>query len=213
MNSSTSQMFECTDHNGGPGSAFMVHVVISSATTTEQYFAGPVFHGTGSFPVQSILMKNSVNTVLDMKIDVVIRRDSRDGEILQIMSFSIACDRNNKLMLGDSFGALELNSFSGEEAEAGPAYASVTWKYSIQNTGIAVSSLEAIMMDTNGNQMTATPDIILSSGPGWGHAYTLFVRETISLVQSTVFSGELTIVEDNESSSKCTSVANYSFSI
>lgn len=211
-NSSTSQTFECNDHNGGPGSAFMVHVVISSATTQEQYFAGPVFHGEESFPVQRIIVKNSSDTVLDMKIDVVVRRDSGDGEILQRMSFSIACDENNKLMLGDSFGSLELNSFRGKDAEAGPAFASVTWKYSTQNLGTAESSLEAITMDTNGNRMTTTPDLILYSGPGPRHAYTLFVRETISLVQSTVFSGELTIVEDNGSSSKCTSVANYSFS-
>ena len=213
-NSTTNQTFDCADHNSGPGSAFMVHAVISSATTQEQYFAGPVFHGNErSFPVQRIIVKDSSDTILDMKIDVVVRRDSSDGELLQRMSFLIACDENNKLMLGDSFGALELNAFHGKGAKAGPAFASVTWKYSTRNLGTAETSLEAIAMNTNGDQMITTPDLILSSEPGPGHAYTLFVRETISLVRSAVFSGELTIVEDNGSSSKCTSAANYSFSI
>jgi hypothetical protein len=202
-----SQIFECTDYNGGPGSAFMVHVTISSAISNDPYFSGPVFQETGGFPTQKIIMKNGVNTVLDMNIHVVIRRDSIEGEMLQAVLFSIACDETNELVLGNSFGALELTSFRNEGTKARTIHAAVTWKYSAQNLGIVDSSLEAITTDTNGDRIAASPDLILSPG----HAYTLFVRETISLDKSATFTGELMIVEDNGSSSKCTSAAHYTF--
>jgi hypothetical protein len=187
----------------------MVHITISSAVTNETYFAGPVFQETEGFPVQKIIVKNGINTVLDMNIHVVIRRDSIEGEILQEMSFSIACDETNELVLGDSFGALELASFHDEGTKTIPAYASVTWKYSAQNLGIVDSSLEAITTDTNGDRITASLDLILSPG----HAYTVFVRETISLEQPATYTGELTVEEDNGSSSKCSSAASYTFFI
>lgn len=207
--SSASQIFECTDYNGGPGSAFMVHITISSAVSNYTYFSGPVFQETWGFPIQKIIMLNGINTVLDMNIHVVVRRDSVEGEILQAVSFSIACDQTNKLVLGDSFGAIELTSFRDEEKKAGPIYASVTWKYSAHNLGIVDSSLAAITTDTNGDRIAASPDLLLFPG----HAYTLFVHETISLDKSATYTGELTIVEDNGSSSKCTAAANYTFFI
>jgi len=183
-------------------------MTITGLTSKEEYVSKIVFPGIDGFPVQSVVLKNEPNKTLDESIRVVTRKGSSSGEILQEMTLSIACDEENRLILGDAFGALQLVSYSSDDTSRIPSYAKITWIYSTKNTGTTASVLKNMASGVNGIVTTVSPNVnLFPEGE-----YYIVAHETISLVNSATFSGDLTILEDSDVN-ECWSTSNYTFTI
>ena len=131
--SRSNQIFVCEDRNGGPNSAFKVYITVIGMISGQTYFEGRALPGGQGIPVESFIVK-STNSTLEKSLIAIVRRDSGSGEILQLMKFSVACDTETDLLLGDRFGALELESYRNENAFV-KGIERVTWKYSALNAG------------------------------------------------------------------------------
>lgn len=207
--SSTDSSFECKDDNGGPSSIFMAYMTITGLSSYEVYFSSLIFQGIDGFPVQSVELKNDSNPdqTLDEMIHVIISKGSPSGEILQEMMVPIACGEEHKLSVGDSFGALQLANYRSKEASSIPAFALITWIYTAKNTGNTASGLKSMTMGS-GHLTTVSPDITMPPGD----EYHIVAHESISLIESATFSGELMILEGS-GMGECWSTSNYTVSI
>ncbi len=149
--------FECRDENGGPSSVFMAYLTIKGLTSNEEYYSSFIFQGINGFPVQRIILKDEIEpyTKLDAKIYVVVSKGSPSGKILQEMIIPIACNDGNKLLVGDSFGALQLASYHYEETSSIQAFEEVRWIYTIKNAGNTASVLKTLGAGTSREDVTA----------------------------------------------------------
>ncbi len=209
--SSTDASFECRDENGGPSSVFLAYLTITGLTSNEEYYSSFIFQGINGFPVQRIILKHESDPYkqLDVEIHVVVSKGSPSGEILQEMTIPIACVDGNQLYVGDSFGALQLASHRYEESSSIQAFEDISWIYTVKNTGNAASVLKTIAAGTSSGDLTEiSPDISLLPGEN----YHVIAHETISLVESSTFIGELVILEGSDMD-KCRATSNYAFNI
>jgi hypothetical protein len=104
----TSQSFTCTDFNGSPTSTHGAFLSVTGGTTGQTYFGGAVDVN------DTIVMSNVVDETsqpLDISVNVIVRRDSEDGEVLQSMTFSTLCTAAQGLTLGAEFGSLKFISY------------------------------------------------------------------------------------------------------
>lgn len=187
-----SESFECRDDNGGPRSVFMAYLTITGLTSNKEYVSKFIFQGINGFPVQSFIVSNESNAPLDESVKVVVSKGSPEGEILQEMAVSIACEN---LTIGDTFGALQLSSYrSNETSSSSDAFVPTTWIYSAKNSGNTPSVLKSISTGINGASTTIIPDVELLPGG----EYHVVSHETISLMHSTIVKGEVAIVEETE---------------
>jgi hypothetical protein len=189
----------------------MAYLTIKGLTSNEEYYSSFIFQGINGFPVQRIILKDEIEpyTKLDAKIYVVVSKGSPSGKILQEMIIPIACNDGNKLLVGDSFGALQLASYHYEETSSIQAFEEVRWIYTIKNAGNTASVLKTLGAGTSREDVTPiSPNITLLPGED----YHVVTHETISLVEPSTFMGELMILEGSDVE-ECRATSNYTFSI
>jgi hypothetical protein len=185
---------------GGSSPSEVVYVEITGESTL-QYFQGYVNSSRpGSF-ADSIRLGRSDTKRME-NIFVSIRKDNPEGDLIQKMSIRDLCHQKHGLLIGQTLGALTFGSYQSS-SESARGFENLKWTYTLQSeTGLDLT-MKAVTTITGNYTEKIKSETKLSGGDEVSFTF----RETISLSNSSRFTGAVTAVAHSADGIECAATA------